>query len=333
MKIQVRNIGILPENCPLTRDPSSVCVLDIETTGRYFRNTRITRLSVLSFGVPDAAGARSPVWYQKDYLPASQEEEFEALQLFGKDLKETVLTFNGQAFDLPYLRNKLKAYALADPLPGRTYHDLMLRYRSLAPFLSLPGYHLADFAEFLGCGGASEAAQTLMLLKLESYVSFFSGAYEFLDAGLVEGSAGEPSLAVFTMRLSVPAERETVFYDDPFRLRLSGDEAVLSAAIRSGCLKRFYPDYQNYEYLPLEGYAVHKSLASLIPKSRRQKAVRETSFQLIPSEILFPHDESSVIGPDSPSAAQKKEERQKAYLSSAIDYLKLPLSLPEPLLL
>lgn len=39
-----------------------------------------------------------------------------------------------------------------------------------------------------------------------------------------------------------------------------------------GKLKLFYPDYRNYFYLPLEDYAVHKSIGEYLDRSRCQKA-------------------------------------------------------------
>ena len=309
-----------PENVISTVSAAkSACVLDVETTGRYYRTTRITKLSVLSYHENE--------WVDTVYTADCEEDEYEILQRFGNDLTETVLTYNGQAFDLPYLRRKLCAYSLADPLPGRTYCDLMIRYRGLARFLSLPGRHLDDFAAFLGCGGKSETEKTLRLLSLESYFSMLRGGYRIREVSRRPGPGSGGELLIFSLDLRQPVPREVIYRDDPYRIQCSGSSAVLSVSFSDGRVKRFYPDYENYEYLPIEDYAVHKSLASAIPSSRREKASRSTSFQYLSADLLL--SASSEGAPQE--NAHKKEERQLGYLSSAMTYLTLPLSVPQQL--
>lgn len=43
-------------------------------------------------------------------------------------------------------------------------------------------------------------------------------------------------------------------------------------------LKYFYPDYQNYYYLPEEDMAIHKSIADSVDPSYRKKATKNTCY-------------------------------------------------------
>lgn len=55
-------------------------------------------------------------------------------------------------------------------------------------------------------------------------------------------------------------------------------KASLLLPVENGSIRFYYPDYKNYDYLPAEGYAIHKSVSAFVSKERKQPAAPETCF-------------------------------------------------------
>lgn len=282
-------------------------VLDIESTGRYWRNSRIERLCLV---MPDRQDP--PVWraVERIFLPDTEPEEYEMLQqlpeLLNPDAADGellfLLTYNGTTFDLPYLRNKLRAYGLPDPFDGILHRDLMREMGALPLLLQLPSRRLQDFREYLGQPDADDACVTWNLIALEPYLGFFRTLPEMLQC-----SRDETHL-YFTLKLPSPVPKKASMNDGPFHLILERGQASVSAKAEDGMLRYYYPDFGNYVYLPEEKCAVHKSMASLIDRSRRQKAVRENCFTKVRFDDAF----------------MANEKRLREYLSAVWTYLKTP---------
>lgn len=60
-------------------------------------------------------------------------------------------------------------------------------------------------------------------------------------------------------------------------------------------LKLFYPDYRNYYYLPIEDYAVHKSIGAYLEKGRSQKAKPDNAYTRHEDEYILLLDKKDVI--------------------------------------
>ncbi|MGX8728351.1 MAG: ribonuclease H-like domain-containing protein [Lachnospiraceae bacterium] len=73
------------------------------------------------------------------------------------------------------------------------------------------------------------------------------------------------------------------------RIVLSANEhaSTLLLPVENGSVRFYYPDYKNYDYLPAEGYAVHKSVSAYVAKDRKQPATPETSFAFISVNSLL----------------------------------------------
>lgn len=64
----------------------------------------------------------------------------------------------------------------------------------------------------------------------------------------------------------------------PCRIRVSGNRLTAELELLEGTLKHFYPDYQNYYYLPFEDTAIHKSVGEYVERSARKKATPQTCY-------------------------------------------------------
>ena len=128
-------------------------ILDITASGRYFRTSRLLRIDLIRRNESrhnesrrNESGVRLISW-----ISEQESDEYEMLTALSDALDSIrrIITFNGNAFDLPHLHQKYKAFDLMDPLQGKQYLDLMLRLKPISRFLALPSGKLADFAGFL----------------------------------------------------------------------------------------------------------------------------------------------------------------------------------------
>jgi len=298
-------------------------ILDITASGRYFRTSRLLRIDLIRRNESrhnesrrnesrrNESGVRLISW-----ISEQESDEYEMLTALSDALDSIrrIITFNGNAFDLPHLHQKYKAFDLMDPLQGKQYLDLMLRLKPISRFLALPSGKLADFAGFLhlvqpdGSDEASfrfhpgaedkheastpnDALYTLECMSLLHYA-------DFLDQGArIREVTTDEERVIF--RLHYPDGFPVGFsvHDSGFHLRFSEDGTVLlSSRICNGSIRYYHTDVKNYWYLPLEGYAIHKSAAQYVDKSRREKAVRENCYHLVPVSPAFLQDPAMLDG-------------------------------------
>ena len=293
-------------------------ILDITASGRYFRTSRLLRIDLIRRNESrhnesrrNESGVRLISW-----ISEQESDEYEMLTALSDALDSIrrIITFNGNAFDLPHLHQKYKAFDLMDPLQGKQYLDLMLRLKPISRFLALPSGKLADFAGFLHLAqpdasdeasfrfhpGAedkheastpNDALYTLECMSLLHYA-------DFLDQGArIREVTTDEERVIF--RLHYPDGFPVGFsvHDSGFHLRFSEDGTVLlSSRICNGSIRYYHTDVKNYWYLPLEGYAIHKSAAQYVDKSRREKAVRENCYHLVSVSPAFLQDPAMLDG-------------------------------------
>ena len=75
---------------------------------------------------------------------------------------------------------------------------------------------------------------------------------------------------------SVPIPLEYTL--NPLSLELHDNCLACNLTLYEGTLKYFYPDYQNYYYLPLEDTAIHKSIGEYVDRSARKKATAKNCY-------------------------------------------------------
>ena len=258
-------------------------ILDITASGRYWRTSRLRSVTLLTCG-------RKITWLSEK--ESDEPDILEALShaLSGKGDTEMpvghIITFNGHAFDLPHLHRKYAAYALLDPLNGRSYTDLFLTYSHLKDFLGLPSRRLIDYADFAGADPRlDDADRTLAILPLRAFTDALNGIIS--PSGESDNPKPFPSLVdsfvregrlYYTLGTDYTFPRLLSIHDTVFHLQFSDHLIKISAPIEDGTLRVYHTDIKNYFYLPAEGYAVHKAAAAYVDKSRKEKAVRENCF-------------------------------------------------------
>ena len=287
-------------------------ILDILTTGRFWRNSRITDVRLIAPSLEEDA------WIETHYEAANEPEEFEILSALPDDLKPyeptQLMTFNGHTFDLPYLKRKFMAYGLMDPFAPLEKRDLMTDYRPLTTLLNLPSYRLKDFIGFFPeCGEAikrgliaeaDEGLPLLYLLTLDTYLALYRGQWTLTRA------FEEAGFLFYELELPHEVPKAASYRDASLHVRFEGKTARIASPITHGFVRLYYSNYSDYDYLPGEGHAVHKSVSHFVDASRREPAQRETAFSLVPFDI-------SLI---------ENERRRNSYLTALIAYLAYPFN-------
>lgn len=241
------------ENWSVLGDPSDLFFLDIETTG-FSR----TFDSIYLIGVMTYSGEG---FHVHQYLAESYPEEADILVRFFQEVKEfrTCVTYNGDMFDLPFLRERFRrlhlgAAAFQDWEKELTAVDLIKQLRAYQHFFGWPNMKLRTLEQDLGTarsdpfdGGElvdvfleysqtkdERLARTLLLHNLEDVTCLSSlmkaeGLIHFLRCGKVRKvSMAGPVLTILSDRPAPLSRQAGVRLYKPGE----GEERVLKAVYR-----------------------------------------------------------------------------------------------------
>ena len=285
----------------------SWCLVDIETEGRFWRTSRLLAARVITYGSP---------LEEYEWIAERESDEYDILSELAQVLMRSscIMTFNGDSFDLPHLRKKYQAYRAQDPTKGKKTLDLM---RALMPYkfmFELQSYRLADYLSlFHGKYDIrNDAEGALLVSSLLELSNLFTLPDTSCEAGMLE-QEGE-SKKIFRAKWKTPDEMpiEIEIFDEVFHLTSCGSYVRLEITCDGSVLRRYYIDYENYDFLLAEGYAAHRSLTAYVAADRKEKAVRTNCFSLIPVSSVFP---------DRP-------DRLKKYIQSVLVYMKRGINRP-----
>lgn len=285
----------------------SWCLVDIETEGRFWRTSRLLAARVITYGSP---------LEEYEWIAERESDEYDILSELAQVLMRSscIMTFNGDSFDLPHLRKKYQAYRAQDPTKGKKTLDLM---RALMPYkfmFELQSYRLADYLSlFHGKYDIrNDAEGALLVSSLLELSNLFTLPDTSCEAGMLE-QEGE-SKKIFRAKWKTPDEMpiEIEIFDEVFHLTSCGSYVRLEITCDGSVLRRYYVDYENYDFLLAEGYAAHRSLTAYVAADRKEKAVRTNCFSLIPVSSVFP---------DRP-------DRLKKYIQSVLVYMKRGIDRP-----
>ena len=86
------------------------------------------------------------------YFAETKEEEGAILSAFLQELchYQTIISFNGLGFDIPYLKKKCEKYGLTHPFDEKDYIDIYKEVSGLKFLLKLPDYKQKTIERFLG---------------------------------------------------------------------------------------------------------------------------------------------------------------------------------------
>ena len=286
---------------------SDFLLLDIETTGLSAQQSQVYLIGCIY--------RQSDGWNLIQWMDTTGSEEKEVLSsflLFASGHK-ILLHYNGDRFDIPFLRRRMTVYGLSDSTADMHSVDL---YKETVPFhrlLGLPDYRQKTMEELLNTGRTEsesggdlikvyrkfiadpdpELMETLLrhneadvtgllsLLPLLVYRDLESSEFRVRRAQAnyftdYEGMRREELFVFFKLPRPLPAP--VYASADHCYVKIEKDEGILKIPLYTEVMKYFYANYKDYYFLPEEDMAIHKYLASYVDKKHRIQARPETCY-------------------------------------------------------
>lgn len=124
--------------------PEDVLFFDIETTGLSARSAGLYLIGVLTY--------TNKKWTLLQFFCEDVADEPAVLQAFFELLrtKKALISYNGDGFDIPFLRHMLEQYGLPYSFDAVESFDLFKKFRPLKRLLNLPDLKLKSCERFLG---------------------------------------------------------------------------------------------------------------------------------------------------------------------------------------
>lgn len=311
---------------------SDMLLLDIETTGLSPAKNYIYCIGC-SFPVKETISIQL-------FFAEEKNEEREILKQLSVLLAShsTVITFNGTAFDIPFLRKRYARYDMDDPFLPVTFLDLYQEARQLKTLLCLENYRQKSLELFLGCSredtysgkelidiylkyvsAPDPESQHLLLthnyedvkgmydlIEILSYRNFLNG--HFLIQNIIFETDQGNSLLDIILTPTFPLPQSIHRITEEAKLILDKEQSLIQFPVHTGMLRHYFPDYQNYYYLPEENTIIHKSVGAYVESSHRQKATKENCF--LEKECTY----LSLSVPGNNSFLKKEYSDRQTYL-------------------
>ena len=301
MKLFTETIGFLP-GYDLERfaPMEEILFFDIETTGLKKESTQVYLIGCAFF--------EDENWKIRQYLAESALDEREIMENFCEFAGKfsTLMHFNGDGFDIPYLAYKAEYYDLELDFDRFQSIDIYRLSKPLKKILGLERMNQKSLEGFLKIGredlygggalipvyydyertGDQRSEELLLLhnhddvqgmLQLVSilrYSVILEGEFTFSGFERIENTA------VFNYRLMDPLPRGFECGPDKNGIMICAEQDLLqiNIPIYEGEAKLPLPDVENYYYLPAEDCVIHKDVAGFVDKSHRKKATKKNCF-------------------------------------------------------
>lgn len=280
---------------------NQILFLDIETTGFLSSGSSIYLIGCAFYSEGN--------WIIRQWFAQSPDEEAELIKAFLNFAENYtfLIHYNGNAFDLPFIKHKAEKYCLVcnfDNMEGLDIYKRILPYKN---FLKLPDCKLKTVERFLGLNREDTYNGGELIQVYNDYVS--SHDYSLYHTLLLHNSDDMkgmlevlPALSYYDLfNCNLKARKvQANYYDDihgiprkelvlqlvfisPLPVPVSfmgkgchfkgeGYEGTLLVPIYEEELKYFYANYKDYYYLPTEDMALHKSISSFVDKDYRVQA-------------------------------------------------------------
>lgn len=284
-----------------------ILFVDIETTGFTAKSSVLYLIG--------CAWYNGTNWMITQWLATQYDEEKEILEAFFEfSQKYThLIHFNGNNFDLPFMRQKAEQYHVSENFSSYEGIDIYKRISPYKLFLRLPNCKLKTLEQFLGInridsfsGGEligvyhdyvsapSDASEHLLLqhnaddmrgmleiLPILSYYDLFNSGVKVKKVLAnyyknVHGVQKQELLMNLILPTPLPCAVSTSFEGCYFSA--TGNEGLFKVPLYETELKYFYSNYKDYYYLPTEDIALHKAVASFVDKNHRMQATASTCY-------------------------------------------------------
>lgn len=289
-------------------DKDKILFFDIETTGFSRQYCNVYLIGCLYFC------GDQPMYAQ--WLADNFNDEANVLMAFHKFIQnyDTLIHFNGNSFDIPFLKERGEKYKLDFNFDRFNSIDIYKSISGLNHILKMENQKQKTFEQLLGIkredpfsGGdlvevfkhyveSNDKRLIFPLLlhnkedvwnmgHLTSLISvadlfdckFEVSNYKISDFKNMNGDIEQELLISLNLTNKVPVN--IAYNCGDIYLRTNGSTANISVKIKSGTYRYFFENYKDYYYLPLEDRALHKSIASFVDKQYRKQATASTCYE------------------------------------------------------
>lgn len=293
------------EDYPLSKlgKREELLFFDIETTGFSGDYNQVYLIGCVYF---TDNGPHFIQWFADS--KSAETEVLDSFFEFAKNYR-TLVHFNGDTFDIPFIEKRCHALKLAHTFENLESIDIYKRIKPYKKHLGLENLKQKSIEAFLGIirddtytGGQlievyAEYLQTkdpyllkLLLLHNEDdlkgmpkllpilhYPDFFNHDFSLLE---MKKAAGETPRLLLTLcceestclPVSVTASVPS------YTWKADQNRLTLSIRLYEGTLKYYYPNYKDYYYLIYEDTAIHKSVGEYVDRDAKVKATKETCY-------------------------------------------------------
>lgn len=280
---------------------------DIETTGFSGEYSTLYLIGCVYY--------RNSCWNLVQWFADTLDSEREVLETFFRFLKNytTIIHFNGDGFDIPYLLKRCHAYGLPYDFSAVESLDIYKKIRPYRGLLGLPSMKQKAIEEFLKVQRRDLYSGGELIQVYKDYL--FSHDESLFDLLILHNEDDLKGMPLILPILNYPdflghdfflEHQELISQEDIFgrqfhslhltckngfavpvefsksnslvSLEAEGEQLSVTIDLYEGELKYFYPDYKNYYYLIYEDKAIHKSVAEYVQKKARIKATAKTCY-------------------------------------------------------
>ena len=309
MKTFTKELSIDVERYPLDRIAplNNILFVDIETTGFSAKSSSLYEIGCIYFD------DNKPQLIQFFAENASEEKEILSSFFALCADKTTLIHFNGNTFDIPYMKTKAKQYHLDAPFDQMEGIDIYKRIMPYKDILGLENCKQKTVEAFLGierkdqyhggqlieiykeyCQNPSTEPEELLILHNEddmkgmlqllpilTYSDLFMAPFRVVKVQAnhftnEDQSDGDEILMKLRFQAAFP--KPISMHKAGCHFSAQDKEGFLKVPLYKGELKYFYANYKDYYYLPEEDVALHKSVASFVDKEHRTQATAATCY-------------------------------------------------------
>ncbi len=299
----------LPDTYPLERigKLEELLFFDIETTGFSGAHSNLYLIGCTYY--------RDGGWHLIQWFADTADSEEALLHAFFGFLGafKTVIHFNGDTFDIPYLLRRCAHYHLPYSFSSVASVDIYKRIRPYRRLLGPQSMKQKSIEQFLGVSRSDKYSGGELTCVYQDYLMTRADSlYDLLILHNEDDLKGMPlilpilsypdffehplrlkSRRTFTETdvFGAPGRRlELVLESDydvpvpfsceaaPVSCEVNKNRITFTIELFDGTLKHFYPNYKDYYYLIYEDTAVHKSVGEYVDKSARVKATAQTCY-------------------------------------------------------
>lgn len=278
--------------------PEDSLLFDIETTGFSAKYQSIYMIGV--------GYRKKDTIFISLYYALTEDEENEILLAFSDTVSsyKRLISFNGDMFDIPFLKERFKKHGYPHPFSQIQSLDLFKEAKKYKKFLNLEHYKQKDLENYFGLfredqynGGQlidlykkqakspNEAEQNLLFLHNMEDVKGMVCLLQLLDFSYITSLNFQLTEVLFDNNelqfqgnFGVALNLNLKLLKDNAFIQIKNDKIFGHIRIYTGTMKYFFKDYKNYVYIPDEDLLLPKALSSSIDKSRIQKATKEQCY-------------------------------------------------------